>query len=816
MLTIAAEIRDGVFATSLLLLVAPLVLAQATGRITGTVISPAGEPLPGVTVVLSGESESDARVAVTRANGNFTFDGLSPGNYLCSATLSGYVDYNSNVAITAAAVHTLNIELELSPYSETVLIRGTLAEPENEPEETISFDSEQANLLPLPTDQFQEMFPLVPGVVRDPEGRLSFNGARPSQSSLLVNGANVTDPITGEFALELPLKAIHAVEVHTLPYSAEFGQVTGAVAEVKTSGGTDDWDVDVGDVLPKLNFRDGKIKGIRSAVPQVKVSGPLKKGRAWIAQSVAYRFVRTRTYDLDGEDQTELESYDTLTQIDVKLNDAHMVTGTFSVFPTELDNYGLSPLVPAGATPDFHSTGWNFALSERALVSGSLVETFFAAKTFDVTVQPKSESASSSLTPNGLRENYFNDLERDSLRIEAGTAVTRALPQSWGQHVLKFGVNVARTSFSGIDASFPVDILGTEGELLRRIAYTGDPGVDGSDLRLGLYVQDRWRPGSKLGLDVGLRYDYDRLVNEHQFAPRLSVAFVPEDNGRTTIKGGFGIFYDRVLVHASAFERFQQRVETSFGPSGGQRDVVFANRIAPRGLDLPRGITWNVEATRRLGEGVNLRVAYRERYGSREMLVDRLESDDGSGTLLLSSAGSSKAVEFDVTLRINASDESELFVSYARSRSIGDLNSFGDLYRNLRSPLLLENENSRQAFDVPSRFLLWGVWKLPGDIVVSPGVEWRTGFPWTVFTEGYHVLGERNRPQRFPVFFSADLRVTKAITFKGKTADVGVQFFNLGSHYNPRDVFSNVASPLSGTFVNSVDMSVGLRFTYKF
>ena len=50
----------------------------------------------------------------------------------------------------------------------------------------------------------------------------------------------------------------------------------------------------------------------------------------------------------------------------------------------------------------------------------------------------------------------------------------------------------------------------------------------------------------------------------------------------------------------------------------------------------------------------------------------------------------------------------------------------------------------------------------------SLGFEWRTGFPYTVFTAGYQVIGERNRGGRFPNFFSADLAVTKGLTVKGK------------------------------------------------
>jgi hypothetical protein len=101
-------------------------------------------------------------------------------------------------------------------------------------------------------------------------------------------------------------------------------------------------------------------------------------------------------------------------------------------------------------------------------------------------------------------------------------------------------------------------------------------------------------------------------------------------------------------------------------------------------------------------------------------------------------------------------------------------------------------------------------------ITIVPGVEWRSGFPYTVFTEDYEVVGERNRGGRFPTFFSADLSVMKALTFKKKSFRVGFQIFNLTDHYNPRDVYSNQASSNFGQFADSVDFSIRARLGFDF
>ena len=103
-----------------------------------------------------------------------------------------------------------------------------------------------------------------------------------------------------------------------------------------------------------------------------------------------------------------------------------------------------------------------------------------------------------------------------------------------------------------------------------------------------------------------------------------------------------------------------------------------------------------------------------------------------------------------------------------------------------------------------------GVITLPKGFTLTPGFEWRSGFPYTVFAEDYTVVGQRNRAQ-FPRFLSADVAVMKAKDLFGRRVDVGIQFYNVTSHANPRDVVSNVASPRFGDFRNSVGTGMSLK-----
>ena len=264
--------------------------AQApTARISGTVVDPAGRVLPGVAVTLESVEGAPptidaptARVVtstITSETGQFEFNALSAGTYGVIAELSGYArGVHPPVLVREGQSIDVRLGLALAPLSEVVdVVASTGA---GEPLEEDEIQAEFLRVFQLPTDRFQEALPLLPGVVRDPRGRLSFNGTRPSQSTLLVNGTNATDSVTGQFAVELPLSVIETVEIHAIPYSAEFGRVSGAVTDVRTVAGDDDWDLDVGGMVPNPRFRGGTLMGINKATPRAKISGPLRRGHA--------------------------------------------------------------------------------------------------------------------------------------------------------------------------------------------------------------------------------------------------------------------------------------------------------------------------------------------------------------------------------------------------------------------------------------------------------------------------------------------------------------------------------------------------------
>mgnify|MGYP003694105135 CR=1 FL=1 len=230
---------------------------------------------------------------------------------------------------------------------------------------------------------------------------LTVKGARSSQTGALVNSANVTDPATGEFAINLPLEAVQSVEVLTNPYAAEYGQFTGAVTSVQTRSGSDKFNADAQSMFPRFRRRGGHFAGVGAFTPRVTFSGPLMKDKLKFFQSFEYRFVRTPVENLPPlKRDTGLESFDSVSQIDWDINDRNHLTTTFSLFPEKLRFVGLNTFNQQEVTPNFKQRGFLLAVNERRIVgSKAVLESSFSVKQFDADVFPSSGTAPMNLAP---------------------------------------------------------------------------------------------------------------------------------------------------------------------------------------------------------------------------------------------------------------------------------------------------------------------------------------------------------------------------------------------------------------------------------
>jgi outer membrane receptor protein involved in Fe transport len=813
-----------------LLFLALLVITPQSGSIKGKVVADIPDQrkaLPGVVVNLSSERLRDQKLqTITDQEGQFEFNGLLAGDYTLSVEYSGFKPYEQKLSVQIEATVEQNVLLQPIPLSEQVTVTDNRTDTVRTESTTPSVITTQ-NLrdAPLIDQKFQDALPLLPGVVRGPDGNLNIKGTRPTQSGILVSSLNVTDPVTGAPAIELPLEAVDTVQVHSNPYSSEYGKFTGAVTTIETRSGSNDWRYLITGTLPRPRWRDGKIFGIGAATPRVAVGGPIKKDKLFFFQSLEYRFVRTNVQSLEAlnERQRDIqrESFDSFSRLDYVINPNNRLTGSFSIFPQKFDYFNLNTFNPADTTANFHQRGWFLALNEQATFkSGALLQSSFSAKQFDGDIFGNS-GAPYQITPNRNFGGWFDRQHRESRRYEL-LEVYHFRPQTWrGSHAFKTGLNFSHTSFDGTDRSTPVTILRANGTRYQLIEFSG-PGVLGrKQNEFSAFLQDKWELNNRLVLDLGLRYDRDQIGQENNFAPRLGVVIAPTDSDRTIIRGGVGLFYDKIPLNVGSFEQYQDLVVTTFANNGvtvadGPR--VFRN-TAPDDLENPYSFAWNLQVDHQVTQRLLLRLGYEERSTRRDFVLQPFtNTTPGESSLLLLNSGRSRYRELQAVARFRFQENRNIYLSYVRSQARGNLNDFNTYFGNQKHAVIRPDEYAKQPYDVPNRLLFWGDFGLPFDIVATPVVDWHSGFPFSLLNEQQDFVGTRNEGGRFPQLVTFDLLVTKGLTipFRGKKykGRAGFTVFNITNHWNPRDVQNNLASPQFGTFFNSPDRSVRLKFEF--
>ena len=814
-----------------LLFLALLFFTPQHGSIKGKVVADIPDQrkaLPGVVVTLSGARLGDKRLqSVSDSEGQFEFNDLVAGDYTVAVEFSGFKKYGQKLSVQIEATVEQNILLQPVPLSESVTIKADPADANKTESTTPSVITNQAlRDAPLIDQKFQDALPLLPGVVRGPDGNLNIKGTRPSQSGILVSSLNVTDPVTGAPAIELPLEAVDTVQVHSNPYSSEYGKFTGAVTTIETRSGSNDWRYLVTGTLPRPRWRDSKIYGIGAATPRIAVGGPIKKDKLFFFQSVEYRFVRTNVPSLEDlkEHQTDIkrESFDSFTRIDYVVNANHRLTGSFSVFPQKFDYFNLNTFNPSDTTANFHQRGWFLALNEQATFkSGALLQSSFSAKQFDGDIFGNS-GAPYLIAPDRNFGGWFDRQHRESRRYEL-LEVYNFRPQAWhGSHALKTGLNFSHTSFDGTDRSTPVTILRAGGTRYQSIGFTGAGVLGESQNEFSAFLQDKWLVNNRLVFDLGLRYDRDQIGKQNNFAPRLGIVIAPTDSDRTIIRGGVGLFYDKIPLNVGSFEQYQSLVVTTFANNGvtivdGPR--LFRN-TAPAELENPYSLAWNLQVDHQLTNRLLLRLGYEERSTRRDFVLEPVPvaSTAGEGLLLLQNSGRSRYRELQAVGRFRFQEGRNIYLSYVRSAARGNLNDFNTYFGNQKHPVIRPDEYANQPYDVPNRLLFWGDFGLPFDIVATPVLDWHSGFPFSLIDEQQDFVGPRNEGGRFPQLMTLDLLVTKglSIPFRGKKYNgrAGLTLFNITNHWNPRDVQNNIDATQFGTFFNSAERSVRLKFEF--
>jgi hypothetical protein len=789
----------------------------ATTKVVGTVFvqDPAGNRsvVVGATVKLDGPATLETE---TDQNGNYLVAAVPSGTYTVEGVSPG-LEIRKTLRVEGDEV-TVPLELKPAELNSSVVVKADQPDiTSSAPAETIS--AKALEDAPNVNERFESSLPLVPGVVRGPDGRINLKGARDTQSGELVNSANVTDPVTGSPAINLPIDVVQSVEVISNPYDPEYGRFTGAVSTVDTkTGNFDGYHFSIQNIFPRVRDRDGHIMGIGASTPRATLTGPLIKGRLSFTQSFEYRYIYTPVNSLPYyERDTKLESFDSYTQLDANISSKQTATISFALYPQKLDYLGLNTFTTQLSTPDFHQHGYQiYAQHHWVIGEGGLLTSQFSYKTFDadITAQNNDPYILQLETTEG---GFFNRQKRTTSRASWEENYHFAPWRFLGSHQFAVGLSYEHSAYNGNQTFLPVEIEGVSNLPVELISFTPSTSFHVNQNETAWYAGDTWTVNSRLTVSLGLRFDNDSITHSTHAAPRVGFLVALTKDGKTLLKGGAGLFYDRVPLMIPTFVDLPDRTVTLLGPTGAAASSVSYQNEILSPLQNPRSASWNLELDRQVLAGLFLRVAYEQRNTTRDFVVSPT-SDGAAGILGLSNDGSDSYREYQVSARYQV-HRFLLNASYVRSRAFGDLNDFNQFFGNLAQPVIQPDARARLPFDAPNRFLFWGTFAGPLKLTIAPLYDIHSGFPYSPQDEYRDYVGPRD-VDRFPRFASFDLQVTRPISLhfgeKRLHARVGGTAFNLFNHFDPRDVQNNLASVRFGEFFNSSWREYRGKFVVEF
>jgi outer membrane receptor protein involved in Fe transport len=232
-------------------------LAQSqatTGDIEGRVLDPNGAVIPNANVTAKNQATGFERTVTTDPEGNYRIIQLPPGSY--TVTVAGAHGFQTwrgeNAVVTVGGKTSVDAQLSLSgadTVSVNVYSEGQTIEPTRTSVSTTVNERSIQNL-PINGRNFQDFSTLTPGVIRDPRGGdLSVGGQRGTFNSLQVDGVDNNNTFFGQALgrggvrppYQFSEESVQEFQVNQNGFSAEFGRAGGAVINVVTKSGTNEF-----------------------------------------------------------------------------------------------------------------------------------------------------------------------------------------------------------------------------------------------------------------------------------------------------------------------------------------------------------------------------------------------------------------------------------------------------------------------------------------------------------------------------------------------------------------------------------------------
>lgn len=798
-------------------------LLQAEVRIDGRVKDENGVAVAGARIELRGGGRPQA--ANSDKAGIFAFTLPEPGEYEVRAERQGFFLFTGTITLREGSNDLAITINHLQEFAESIDVKySPPAIDLQEPSDRKQLNSVEVIQVPYPAPHdLRNALPLLPNVVQDHEGRLHFSGGSTGQTNFQLDGFNLSDPVTGRFDARVNIDSVRTLELETGRFSAEKGRGSAGTLDIKTNRGDDRWRFGATNFFPGVSTQNGL--HVNKWTPRATVSGPIARGRAWFHNGFDLFYDKDVVEGLPaGQNETRGATASNLTRLQVNLTPANILTGGFLANYVDAARHGLSFLDPVETTINQRQSFYMTTLKEQIYFGGgALLEAGFADSR-SVNRQSPQGTETFQITPFGRRGNYFMDLNRHTNRQQWLANFWLPAFERRGAHQLKYGIDVQRSEFHETHARHDYVVLRNDLTVVRRVSFQGNPEVSRRNFEISQYLQDRWQIRDNLTIEAGLRNDWDQIVREVLWSPRLSAAWAPKGMRDTKFAAGYGVFHDTLSFGMISRHLDQVSYTTFFDPTGRVRNgpIPSSFYVDEGALRAPRYRTASVSAERKLPFEFYGKAALTRRSGGRGLAYTR---DLAQGEIhRLQNIRRDRYDAFEVSLRRTFGGHFEWFGGYIRSSA--RTNAVVDY--TVENPLFSPQQGGAFSWDAPHRFLTWG-WApvdhrlvprrlrfLVGETNIAYLAEYRTGYPFSAVSEDGYIVG---RPQswRFPSYFNINLHFERRFRLLHYLWAWRFGFNNLTNNGNSNVVNNNADSPAFLAYGRGQPraFSVRLRFLGK-
>lgn len=884
--------------------IAPALSQTANAILQGEVADPQGGVLPGAVVTVTNTDTGVARTTVTDERGFFRSSALSPGTYSIRAELDGFVPYvSTGLILTIGQTVTVDVQLGLASLTESVVVQATTPLVDRSTSALgTTVTRQQLDNLPLAGRDFAGLARLAPGVTGVGGGGISSGGQLTRNNSIIVDGTtNDEQGVAGQRG-SFSLESVREYVVYTNQFAAEFGQAGGALVSVVTRSGTNALEGRVfgfhrSDALDARNpFSKAQQSGEAPFNQQRGggfLGGPIVRNRWHFFSS--YEGLRNETTNvvtspLVPVDQREFPEEGRRNQYFVRseyqLPRSNQLGVRFRADRSGTDGGGIGGLSPYERGNDQRTRYSDTVVTLTSILSPRTVNEVRVMRggTYTFwTVDRYTDPTGVTISRPSINLGKANNMPQgwSGTRYQVIDTVSHTI----GRHDFKAGVDIQLddqdTYFLGnkdgtfqfrTDAPFdPNDRSTYPFQFTQTVGDWYDPR---KNEMYSAFIQDSWRAHDRLTLNLGLRYDTETLFAQargidvaqdfNNIAPRLGAVWTPGSDGRTVVRGGFGIYYDQGFNNISGNISNSARSVMVLNPGfpdpydGG---TVAASRpsvtVAADRIDTPSTRTASVGVRRELVRGLALSVD-----GVRTLGYNLFNAIDTNaplpGTNVRPNSELLRVVQYQTTgrswtnsllvsLERRSAKGPQFNVSYTLARAERNVEDFSFTPQDSFNP---EAERAAASNDRRHQLVSSVVWALPFGFQASGLLQARSGLPWNVTTgtdnNGDQNVNDRpdlvnpdgdprdrstyssaftgrsgNLPRNFnrgPAFVQLDLRLSKFVRLQRYTFEGFIEAFNALNRANlglPNGTLTSSAFGRS-TGVAGAPRQVELGFRFNF